>query len=632
MFSISLFVALLVAAPEPLQTFELFAAPSVTQASQVAAPDSADAVSEARSAQARFERTRARYAPRSWWSGTGPCDERVGRFCLRFGTDDDADEEDRPSWTPPPESERVAEARRELLDVLGSVARTDPGDEWVMGQWVAYLADEARWDEALAAARLCRAEGWWCHGLEGMALHGLGRTGEAETAFQRVLDALPEDERREWEDPRFLVDTDLHRSLRRLDGEEEARMRARIWTLSRPLFLLEGNPLRTEHLSRWMLSRTRQDARNGHAMRWGDDMTELMVRYGPVVAYERVREPLHHIGPPPVVGRYDPETRYLMPDADAAETPAASTPEDWTTHRRQTRSRHAPPEAPRIRTVDAQVARFPRGGEMLVVAAWELTRPAPPSGADSARAREEGVPVESIVAPFPPEELEAALFALEPDESEPIRFTASRVNATGSVAVARLPSSSHLLSMEALDAAGQRGWRQRRGVRPLGADGTTDGISDLLLLRPDLGELEADDARSTSDEVPLDSLIHRALSSNEVTRGPVEVVWEISGLEAADRWVQVQLSAAREDRGLLRRAGEALRILSRPSPTSMRWEEEVPEGEGTRESPHLRRVVMDLSGLDPGTYQLTLEVTPLDGAPLTSTREVEVLERDADAS
>ena len=597
-------------------------------------PDSADAVSEARSAQARFERVRARSAPFSWWSGSGPCDERVGRFCLRFGTDDDADEEDRPSWTPPPESERVAEAREELLSVLEGVARAYPGDAWVMGQWVAYLAEGARWEDALEAARTCRAEGWWCHGLEGVALHGLGQAVEAEAAFQRVLEALPEDERREWDDPGLLGESQLYRNLRGLEGEEEERMRQRLWTLARPLFLLEGNSLRTEHLSRWMLSRTREDARNGHAMRWGDDMTELLVRYGPVVAYERIRAPRHHIGPPPVVGRYDPRTRHLLPTADAVEEPATSTSGDWTTHRRQTRSRHAPPAAPRIRSLDAQVARFPRGDQMVVVAAWELTRPGAASAADSARAEEEGVPVDSIVAPFPPAELETALFALDPEDLEPVRFAASRVDGTGSVAMARIATRPHLLSLEALDADGQRGWRQRRGVGPVGADGTTEGISDLLLLRPDPDQADpaAGPDRVTDDEPPLDSLISRAHRSNRFARGLVEVVWEISGLGEGDRWVEVQLSAAREDQGLLRRAGQALRILSRPSPTTMRWEEEIPEGEGTLRIPHLRRVVMDLSGLEPGTYELTLQVTPLDGSPLTSSREIHLTEAEVPPS
>ena len=45
------------------------------------------------------------------------------------------------------------------------------GTEWIAGQRVRYLLEAGDEDGAVAAARACRAERWWCAALEGLALH-----------------------------------------------------------------------------------------------------------------------------------------------------------------------------------------------------------------------------------------------------------------------------------------------------------------------------------------------------------------------------------------------------------------------------------------------------------------------------
>lgn len=99
----------------------------------------ADPLESARDAQRRFEAERVRWLPRTGsWSG-GPCDERVGRMCLRHDTGDD--------WWPEAEHPRLTAARAELLVALADAdARAEDADAraWILGQRVLYLGEAGR--------------------------------------------------------------------------------------------------------------------------------------------------------------------------------------------------------------------------------------------------------------------------------------------------------------------------------------------------------------------------------------------------------------------------------------------------------------------------------------------------------
>lgn len=601
----------------------LLAVSIVTGAPEAPAADSVDLLSEARAAQTRFERLRVYYSPQSWWSGSGPCDERVGRFCLRFGRESEEEGEDRPAPTPRPESDAITDAREDLLNTLARIGDAIPGDPWVAGQRVSYLAEARRWDEALEVARSCEVDGWWCQGLAGIALNGLGRTAEAAEAFQEVLSQLPEDERQEWEDPSMVVDRDLSRRLSDLDEEERDVERERVWRLANPLFLLEGNPVWTEHMSRWMLSRTRTDARNGHAMRWGSDMTELLVRYGAIVGYERTREPMGYLGPPLVIGRYDPVPRNLFPAEGAVLDPSSSSSVDWITHQRRTRSRHAPAQARRIHTMDVQITRFRRGEDLLIATAWELMDVTASDVAAPAEERPATDPeADTVDITFPPEEMRAAFFVLDEDELDPLEFMAPSTGPTGGVAMARVPTGRYLVSMEALDVHEGRAWRSRRGVTLDPRPRQLIQLSDLLLLEPTPGSEEGAGTNDMEDQLPLDSLLLRAHPNTRFAPQEIEVAWEVYGLDGTEGVVQFEITATREDRGLLRRAGEALRLLSSRDPVRLRWEEGVSRSMVEGDRPYLRSVVLDLSGLDDGAYELEVAVTPPGRTAATSTREI----------
>ncbi|HEX8391265.1 MAG TPA: hypothetical protein VF665_02815, partial [Longimicrobium sp.] len=156
------------------------------------AADSMQALRDARSRQAAFERFRAGRLPRVNGLGGGGSDEctRVGRFCFYFGDDADVN--------PPPEPPAVGVRRGQLVRALDSAVARSPRDRWIVGQHVRYLSEAKEHARALAAARDCRADAAWCAALQGFALHEGGRYAEAGAAFDRALALLPEAERRRW--------------------------------------------------------------------------------------------------------------------------------------------------------------------------------------------------------------------------------------------------------------------------------------------------------------------------------------------------------------------------------------------------------------------------------------------------
>jgi hypothetical protein len=590
------------------------ARPGTPEGQALQPADSARVAADAREAQARFERVRVYHAPWGWSASGGPCDERIGRFCLRYSSEREDDL--TPPYRPPPEAEAVRVARAVLDSILTEAARTYPGDAWVAGQRTWYRGEVGDWTGALAAARACRSpEPGWCHVLEGYALHGAGRVAEAEQSFDRGLAALPAAERAEWFDLEPLVELEVGQALRRLRGEERAFLEARIWALGNPLFLAGGNALRTEHFARHTAARIRTHARNPHGIRWGGDMTEILVRFGPEVAYERSREPSFVMGPAPVTGRYSWDAKGVFPTMEGILTATEAAPEHFPAAVYRARSRHATPLVPRIRRLQARTARFLRGDSLLVVAAWQVPDPPP----------WDTVPELAVDR--------VALFLVEGGVAPPWRFDVGDAlvpeDARGhdrGVGVARVPAGDWWLSLEAVDSVGGRGWRHREGVRrPALAPGQVE-MSDLLLLAP-MGSGREPPAAGGGDapgsgEDRLEDHLARALAADTLEAGPVEVAWEVYGDPPDPDRLRFVVGVEREERGWFRRAGEALRVLSPLQPVEIGWEERVrgpddPEAEALPPV-YFRRVELDLGGLGPGAWTLRVRLPLPDGTEVTA--------------
>lgn len=274
--------------------------------------DSVDIHEDARAAQARFERVRMAHLPWGRSRAGSPRDEIVGRLVLL----PDDDEE----WRPPPDPPPVREARGDLLASLERAASELRGDEWIAGQLVFYHVEAGRLADALASALTCRGQRWWCRALVGYAHHSAGSFVAAETAFEEALAAMPAEERADWLEIDDILDRDARSAYREAAGADRAVFLRRFWWLADPLWSMPGNDRRTEHFSRQVLDRILRDARTPFQMGWGDDLREVLIRYGWPAGWERIRSRTWSLGAgggTGIVGHDPPGEKRFVPTGEA---------------------------------------------------------------------------------------------------------------------------------------------------------------------------------------------------------------------------------------------------------------------------------------------------------------------------
>ncbi len=535
-----------------------------------ASPAAASAMRTARDAQRAFEHVRRRNFPR------GPlvnpkCGEGIGRFCLVEGWDDD-------DWDPVPEEPDVVEERHALIAVLDSAARIIPADEWLTGQRVAYRVEAGLAEEALALLDACRAESAWCAGLAGFVLQEIGRYAEAEAAFERALGRMSEDERCAWTELGPVLDRRTRGRYERFAcGSSPRRAVDRsFWHLSDPLWLVPGLERRSEHLARRVRAALQADAASPWAMRWGDDLTEITLRFGWPAGWERARRRFVGVRSEELVWSRRPPgaQRFTVSRLRAADGDPL-----WKLDEPDARTSWAPAFG-EILELPHQVASFRRDGRRRVVAAF--TWP------DS----------------LPPCDLESGLFLADAHG-----VTASRTGPGGGpleVAEPRGFAPATLVGVEARSANGPGAARARM---PLAAGHPL--LSDVLLL----------DAGGASPSTLSEALV-RARGDRTARAGEtLAVYWEWYGSPAPATALQVTLSLAREGKGFWRRALEWSGLVSGDTEQAgVRWLEGTadPAAEG-------RTVELRLPMLDEGRYRLTLQVLSPTHGTAESGVEIEIV-------
>lgn len=567
-------------------------APAEPAAAQGPPParDSARALRGARAAQADFERLRFRHLPWTQDGGSGgPCDERIGRFCF-WHNDDEED------WSPPPEEERVRTGRERLLARLAEAAAVAPGDEWVAGQRVRYLLEAHRAEEAVAAAEACRSRGWWCAALVGYARHEAGDFARAEAAFETALGGMPEEERREWTDLSRLLAPGQEGAYRRLRGAARDSLERRFWWLADPLWSVPGNDRRTEHLSRWVTDRLQDRAATTEGWVWGDDLREILLRYGSPTGWERVRSWGYASAGtrPSVIAHYAPRSREFLPPLGAAREPATLRAGDYRLEDEKPRTSYAPAYAKDFRAAEHQVAVFRRGERGVVVAAWDLD-------------------ADSVPAATP---VEAALVLARGPSSEPEIARAALAGATGTLRAEAAPGPL-FVSLEVrarADGADRIGWaRMAVEVPPPPASGIA--LSDVLLLRP-------------AEALPetLEEAVAVARGSARVKAGErIGLFWEVyrtpRGAGETPDTLSVSVSVAREgEPGLARRLGQALGVAGRDRAVRVTWKQEA---DGLPVLP--RALAVAIPDLRPGEYTLRVSVRQGEGEEVAAERRVRVV-------
>jgi hypothetical protein len=537
--------------------------------------DSARDVDRAHSAQASFERARRTRLPFEAGSG-GRCDVRIMRYCWWY--------DDATPTTLSPEPESITERRAALLHTLDSLAQRRPGDDWIAGMRVHYLLEAHREDAADRAARECRGTTWWCDALLGYASHVRGEAALADSAFARAYREMPEDTRCRWSDIRTLLPGDTRGRYEDLTCDQRVAIERRYWLLARPRLAAPANEWQLEFSVRRVQAWLAQRAASPQALRWGDDAEELLLRYGWPTAWGRVQTSSVPLSEPSIIG-HDPSPSFAFgPREPLLDTLATSGDDGWDLASPRGESRVALRPVHRIGSMSAQLARFRRGESTLVVASYVVR--------DDSVAK----PVVQLAAALD----DGTSIAAPPDSG---RRGARMLSIGGAPRVA---------DVELLDTAGGTFSRSRRLYAPTAAGGRL-ALSDLLLF-----EGGADPAST------LDSALVRAFPNDSVDRSrPLGLFWETYGLTDGGETVDVAVSVERIDNGFFRAARQRLGLEDKDTPLRMRWTDARPPASGVTG----RSVSLDLANLPAGRYRVTLSVTPPEGGPVMTSREVELVER-----
>ena len=567
-------------------------------------PDSAAIHERARRLQSRFESNRLRYLPRTLGGGHPDCDEVIGRLCIW----DDGDD----GWTPRPEPEKIVALRTELLAALDSLAREIPGDHWVFGQRIRYLVEAGRLEDAASLADRCGLpDRWRCDAYLGYVRHRQQSIHGAEQAFRRALDAMPARIFADWTDPEPVLGRDLRRWVS--EQPDSAAAMDRLWMLADPLFLAPGNDRWSAHMSRWSYAMSSEEARNPYRMPWGDDLEEVTVRYGWPVAWERSWRTGGGTGYSVSGLDYPGEFRSFPPLEVLDWGRERVEPVVWELRDGHARTKHSPPYLDSLGVLEGQIGRFWRRNGVLVMGAWESPRleradPAPDATVDPAELRNRivaGVAHGAGPGPLAAPPLRAGLF-VEQDGALGVDVRTT-VAAGGPVRLSALAPWSDwgVVSLETWSPETRRAHRLRAGMgfRYIMPDLLT--LSDLLLLETGAepaGPAEVAEVLRTSTEVAGDE--------------PLTLAFEVYGLRSPSELADFRAWVEKSDEGFLTRAVRWLGFGGDREQVMIGWEEGGPE----RRGPLFRTFSIGLPDLEPGKYEVVIEVTARGHAPLGARR------------
>jgi hypothetical protein len=542
---------------------------------QAAKRDSVDARKRALRAQMRFEQVRRFNLPLRFTGAANVCDARIGRLCQ--WNDED------PST--PKEPRLIREARNFLLATLDSAATRSPADDWIAGQRIRYLVEAGRDTAALKAAQQCAGSGWWCDALRGLALHEIGDDDASDSAFRSALAAMPDGERCRWTDMSILLDDAHRKRYGKVGCGKRDALAARLWWLADPFLAIPGNDRETEHYARQTMSMILDGTRAGYGIRWGDDLRQLLVRYGWSRFWTRSPGPASDPHEGPISGHEAGPNYHFFPESLRIDSVSDIGDSTWNLHNQYSAERYSPRIAPEFADLAPQIAFFRRGDSVQVVAAYDVS-------SDTA-----------LVGP----DVHSALVLARDERDQPLISQSTFARGWHSLTVDAAP---RVLSLEAWNPKKKKGTRLRHGVLFAPRNPNSVAVSDILLF--DAVAPEAAD---------LPSILPHALGSLTVEASrKLGLYWEMYGLVRADRALPVSLTLTRFDEGALRKLAQLIGLEARSTPLSIAW----------REAPALggiatRAVVLDLSLIPRGHYRLKLELTPAGSPPVSTTRIIDIL-------
>lgn len=576
--------SLATALASPRAQAQIIRSPRTADSADSAVPDTMRSpIEQARRIQTAFEQFRRAHLPAFRGGKPGVCDEQVGRFCYWY--DERA--------TAPPEQPEVTEHRRQLLASLDSLARLAPRDDWILGQRVRYYVEEGKPASALTAAKSCTTGTWWCDVLAGYALHSLGEYEQADSVYSGAISKMMPREQCDWRDLSLLLDPEALQQYRRLPcGSQQRRdYEDRTWWYARTLYMMHGNDSRTEHFARVTLALLLRDAATPHQFGFDDDERELMLRFGPSIAWMRGsssdprKRSFDIISHEPV-----PAYRYI-PANFVLNNPATSDSADWRLQLPPVIARYAPPYAKVVRPLEHQKAMFRRGDSALVVLAYDT----------------------KAFPEFSGTQVQAQLTVSPGDV--PRTFASLRSSQPAGIVTAKAPWGPLIMSAEVAAPARDAVARARYGIQPPYAVGARVSLSDLLFYKP-YGTFP-----STADEAIPHALPTERVAASE----KLGVFWEAYDTDPNGEGMLITLRVAPEDEGepsggFLRRAiglgGKGIV----PVTVSVQDMSAL----GKRLSP--RALEVDISTLPKGAYVVHLEIEVAGQYVIRADHRIEIVE------
>lgn len=543
--------------------------------------DSLRNLSQAHDAQFRFESLRRLNLPRLQPSAPRSCDTTVGRMCY-WDEDEDATEHDSSTIA---EGAPILRARRRLIAVLGRLSAAAPGDVWIAGQRVRYLVESSADSAAIEATHECRAAGWWCELLNGYVLHSAGDYATSEAVFDSALVAMPHDVRCRWSDIALLLEDRERDNYQRLPCDSRHEMEQRFWKLAQPSYAVHGNDRRTEHFSRVLLAELLSSSANAYGISWGDDMREILIRYGQPLWYAATgpTAPGSALESGTAITGHDRNHSYHFAVNGSGEKTR------WDIRSKNAREKYAPFYMDSLADLSAQFAMLKRGDSAVVIAIY----------ADAAQS-------------------DSAVLGLAGD-SGTIVVTHDSVHAH--VRRARTAWKEVVAGIENYDPVRRIDARARTFIAPPRAAPGAPELSTLLLFSGDTtADADSSDAApGSSVDGPLENALARALTTDELSgTRKLGLYWEMYGVNVADSAQEnVSISVTRTDGGVLKWLSQALRVTPRDSPLAMQWHE-AQLGSGVT----ARSVILDLAQLPAGTYRIALGVGPAAGTQTITSRDI----------
>ena len=545
---------------------------STSLTGQTPSRDSAEARRRALRAQTRFEQVRRYNLPQRYTEASQVCDARIGRFCQW-------NEEDP---NPPKEPNPIREAREVLIKTLDAESARSPGDDWIAGQRIRYLLEAGHDSAAIRAADECGGTPWWCDALRGLALHEAGANAASDSAFGKALAEMPERERCRWTDISVLLDDRQRKRYGKVGCGRREALAARLWWLADPFLAVPGNDRQSEHYARHAMSRILDGTRAGYDTKWGDDLRELVVRYG-WSRYWTVSPGSSLDTRQGTISGHEASPNYhFFPASLKIDSAVSIGDSTWSLRDRYSPERYAPGMARLVSELEPQIALFRRGDSVQVVAAYDVSRDTAFAGAT----------------------VQSALVLARDERDQPLVSELKLSRGSHSVIVDAAP---RVLSVETWSPDKKRGARLRRGLWLPRRAPNTIAVSDILLFE------------ASPDVSDLASILPHALGTPTVAGDrKLGIYWEAYGLARPDSALPVSLTLTRMEGGL-RRLAEAIGLGKRSSPLSIAW----------RETPSMggiatRSVVLDLSLIPRGRYKLKLELTPNGSPPVTAARMIEI--------